>query len=122
MPTPVPYGRGAGHFIAGEANFWRSRQHEVLAAGDAQAAGTVLGRVTSGGKLVPHAPGASDGSQNAVAILFDDAPASAEDRRVVVLARDFEADGQVLTWAASITNPQKNTAITALAALGIVVR
>ncbi|ONG56974.1 hypothetical protein BKE38_05105 [Pseudoroseomonas deserti] len=118
----VPYGRGAGHFIAGESNFWRSRQHETLASGSVGVAGTVLGRVTTGGKVVPHAPGASDGSQNAMGILFDDADATTEDRRVVVLARDFEADGKALTWANGITNPQKNTAIAALAALGIVVR
>jgi len=118
----VPYGRGAGHFIAGEANFWRSRQHETLAAGNKLVAGAVLGRVTTGGKLTAHTPGATDGSQNAMGILFDDADATAEDKRVVVLARDFEADGRALTWASGITNTQKNTAIAALAALGIVVR
>lgn len=118
----VPYGRGAGHFIAGESNFWRSRQHETLVAGNNLKAGTVLGRVTTGGKLTAHTPGASDGSQNAVAILFDDVDATAEDKRVVVLARDFEADGKVLIWASGITNTQKNTAIAAFAAQGVVIR
>jgi hypothetical protein len=118
----VPFGRGPGHFIAGEANFWRSRQHETLITGQNLVAGTVLGRITTGGKLTQLAPGASDGSQNAMGILFEDTDATAEDKRVVVLARDFEADGQVLTWPAGITANQKTSAIAALLALGIVVR
>lgn len=118
----VPFGRGPGHFIAGEANFWRSRQHDVLAAGQALVAGTVLGRITASKKVTAHTPGASDGSQNAMGILFEDTDATAEDRRVVVLARDFEADGQVLTWAAGISAPNQATATAALLALGIVVR
>jgi hypothetical protein len=118
----VPFGRGPGHFIAGEANFWRARQHETLVAGQNLVAGTVLGRVTTGGKLTQLAPGASDGSQNAMGILYEDTNATAEDKRVVVIARDFEADGQVLTWPVGITAPQKTAAIAALAALGIVVR
>jgi hypothetical protein len=118
----VPYGRGAGHFIAGESNFWRSRQHEVLITGQNLVAGTVLGRITASGKLTILAPGASDGSQNAVGVLFDDTDATAEDKRVVLLARDFEADGAVLTWPAGITSPQKVTATAAMLALGIVIR
>jgi hypothetical protein len=118
----VPYGRGPGHFIAGEANFWRSRQHETLITGQNLVAGTVLGRITASGKLTQHAAGAADGSQNAMGILFEDTDATAEDKRVVILARDFEADGQALTWAAGISAPNKATAIAALLALGIVVR
>ena len=40
-----------------------------VGAGAALKAGTVLGRLTTGGKLVPSISGASDGSQLAVAIL-----------------------------------------------------
>lgn len=118
----VPYAGGAGSFIAGESNFWRSRQHETLITGQNLAAGTVLGRITSGGKLTVLAPVAADGSQNAMGVLFEATNAAAEDKRVVVLARDFEADGQMLIWPVGISAPQKVTATAALLALGIVVR
>jgi predicted RecA/RadA family phage recombinase len=122
MATTIPVGRGAGHFIAGESNFWRSREHVTLAAGNQCVAGTVLARVTASKKVVPLAPAATDGSQTAVGMLLDDCDATAEDKRVVLMARDFEADGEVLTWPSGITAPQKTAAIVALAALGIVVR
>jgi hypothetical protein len=118
----VPFGRGPGHFIAGEANFWRARQHETLIAGQNLLAGTVVSRITASGKLTQLTPGASDGSQTPVGLLYRDIDATAEDKRVVLMARDFEADGQVVTWPTGITTPQKTAALTALAALGIVVR
>jgi hypothetical protein len=118
----IPTGRGAGCFIAGEANFWRSRSHEILAAGHTGVAGTVVGRITANKKLVPLAPAATDGSENAVGVLFDAADATAEDKRVVLLGRDFEADGALLSWPAGIAAPDKAEAVAALAALGIVVR
>jgi hypothetical protein len=122
MPTTVPYGRGAGHFIAGESNFWRSRQHETLITGQNLVAGAVVGRITASGKLTVLAPAASDGSQNPVGMLFDACDATAEDKRVVLMARDFEANGQTITWPAGISAPQKTAAVAALLALGIVVR
>jgi len=118
----VPYGRGAGSFIAGESNFWRSRSHETLAAGQNLPAGAVVGRITASGKLTALAPAATDGSQNAAGAIFDACDATAEDKRVVLLGRDYEADGAMLTWPAGISAPQKTAAVAALAALGIVVR
>jgi hypothetical protein len=114
--------RGPGCFIAGEANFWRSRSHETFAAGHTGVAGTVVGRITASKKLVPLAPAADDGSETAVGAIFDAVDATAEDKRVVLLGRDFEADGALLSWPAGITDPDKAEAVAALAALGIVVR
>lgn len=42
-------------------------------------AGTILGRITSTGKFVAYATGNSDGSQNPVAVLLEDADAASAD-------------------------------------------
>lgn len=46
MPLLVDTGRRAGCFIAGEANFWRSRDHVWIASGVLEA-GTVLGMASA---------------------------------------------------------------------------
>lgn len=51
----------------------------TIVAGANLAAGTVLGRITSSGKLTAYAEGASDGSQTPVAVLLEDAPAASAD-------------------------------------------
>lgn len=45
-------------------------------------AGAVLGRVTTGGKYILSAAGASDGSQNPACILLENADATAADANV----------------------------------------
>jgi hypothetical protein len=60
----IPYGRGAGHFIASEANFWRSRDHVLITAG-VLVAGTVLGQAdpaVAAGMLIPTARAGNTGN------------------------------------------------------------
>ena len=45
--------------------------------------GTVLGRISASGKLVAYASGNSDGSQNPVAVLMEDAAAASADVKAV---------------------------------------
>lgn len=64
-----------------------------VGAGAALKAGTVLGRLTTGGKLVPSISGASDGSQLAVAILVEPVSTVAGDvTAAVYLAGEFNLD------------------------------
>ncbi|KTQ95015.1 hypothetical protein NS226_13875 [Aureimonas ureilytica] len=114
---------GAGHYLVSEANGYRSREQAVVASGSGKLrAGTVLGRVTATGKLKPFAPAASDGTQTAVAILWEGCDASAGDVRRTITARAAEVHANVLIFAAGTTDAQKTAAMASLAALGIVGR
>lgn len=93
----------------------------VLISGQTLVAGTVVGKITASGKYTQLAPAASDGSQNAAAIIFGDLDASAGDE-----PGNFMAHGEVidprLTWPAGITTVQKDAAIAALRTIGIYVK
>jgi hypothetical protein len=110
-----------GDFLLSEANGTLSRENAILDTG-ALVAGQVLGKITASGKYVILAPGASDGSQNAAAILWDGADATAADAAIVVIARTAEVKADALVWPVGITSPQKTTAIGQLNQLDIVLR
>lgn len=122
MPSTFTEPMRTGEYIVSESNGSRSREVAVLIAGQNLKAGTVLGKITTGGKLTQHAPAASDGSQNAVAILYANVDATAADRSVTITARDTEVNGLCLTWASGINGTQQNAGIAALLVLGIIVR
>jgi Bacteriophage lambda head decoration protein D len=48
--------------------------------------GTVLGKVTTGGKLGPYSDAAGDGRQTAVGFLFNDTPVPTDTSKPVVVA------------------------------------
>jgi len=117
----------AGGFIQSEANYARARESVTIAGGTGGAgvlyAGTVLGKLTSGGKYVASPATGSDGSQTAVAVLFDDVDATADDVVAGVLARDSEVRAADLTYDSSVDDDSKKSAKhTQLLAVGIVVR
>ena len=66
--------------------------------------------------------GASDGTQTAVAVLFNQVDASSSEQDCVVVKRDAEVKGHTLTWNSGTTEVQKSTAIVSLANVGIIVR
>ena len=85
--------------------------------------GTVLGRMTTGGKYTSFAPGASNGSQNATGILWASVDASAADAPAVILLRGPAiVNRQDLVWPDGATEAQITTATTALASIGIILR
>ena len=117
----------AGGFIQSEANYARARESVTISGGTGGAgvlyAGTVLGKLTSGGKYVASPATGSDGSQTAVAVLFDDVDATADDVVAGVLARDSEVRAADLTYDSSVDDDSKKAAKhTQLLAVGIVVR
>jgi hypothetical protein len=113
--------RRAAHLVS-EANGSLSREQVTIASGADLDPGTVLGKITTGGKYVILAPAAVDGSQNAAGILYAKAAAASADVIQTVNVRQCEVNGTLLTWPAGITGPQKVTALAALVALGIIVR
>ncbi len=74
------------------------------------------------GKKTIHDPAATDGSEVADSILFDDADGSAADVPVTVIARDAEVNASELIWKSGMTGNQKTAALAALAAKGILAR
>ena len=85
MPT-LTEGRHAGGFLVWEASRDYCREAVTIAAGTL-APGTVLGRITVGSKYATHDPDASDGTETAVAVLWDKADASAGDAPAVAIVR-----------------------------------
>lgn len=110
-------------FLISEANGKRARATEtVTVAGGVQLpSGTVLGRITASGKLVKHASGASDGSQNAMAVLGTPLTGGVAngDYRCLVFDRDCEVIGDRLNGGAGAGGA---AVVTALRNLGIIVR
>jgi len=111
-----------GGFLLAEANGNLSREQKVVITGQNLQAGTVLGIITASGKATILAPAASDGSQNAAGVLYGAVDATGADVPGAIIARDAEVIAAELTWPGGISGPQKVTATTALAALGIILR
>ena len=102
-------------FLVSEANGYRSREYRNAAlGGTALPAGTVLGRLTTGGNYVPYNSGGADGSQTVSGILFEGGSGTAF-RTIIV--RDAEVNHDHLTYTGV-----EATVTTALNALGIAVR
>lgn len=123
MPILEQNLRRTAHYIVSEAHGYRSREQVVIASGSGVLEpGAVLGQATASKKYVPFDPAGEDGSQNAVAILYEGCDATTADVRRTITARDTEVQADVLVWDEAVTETQKNAALAALAALGMVAR
>lgn len=109
-------GKYTGEFIVSEGNGSISREEVIIAAAaGAMVAGTVLGKITASGKYKEYNNANSDGTETAVAILYDNVPDSASDQKAVVIARLAEVQQSELTGYDA-------NAKTELAAVNIIVR
>jgi hypothetical protein len=117
-------GKHTGGFLVWEVLRDYTRETVTIASGAGKLEpGTVLGRITTGGKYTSFAPGASNGSQNASGILWDSVDASAADASAVILFRGPAiVNRQDLVWPDGATEAQITTATTALASIGIILR
>ncbi len=77
--------------------------------------------MTADKKLTGLAPGASDGTQTAMAILAGDVDATASDEPCVIVVH-AEAISEGLIWPEGITVLQKTAAVAQLQAVGIYVK
>ena len=116
----------AGGFIQSESNWARSRDKVTIEGGSGGAgkiyAGAVLGKLTASGKYVLSPKTGSDGSQTAVAILFDDVDATAGDVVATVVAREAEVRAEELNYDASVVTLSDQQAKWAqLAASGVLI-
>jgi hypothetical protein len=103
-------------FLLSEAAGMRSRDTVTLAANVAPIqAGTLLGKVTATGFMIPYNNAAADGSQQAVGVLRNFVPISTTPTKETAFTRDCEVDSFFLTGADA-------PGIADLALLGVIVR
>ncbi len=74
------------------------------------------------GKFAICDPAATDGSQNAAAILFADADATTADVAITIVDSNCEVNASELVWKSGMTTNQKNAALAQLLLLGIKAR
>lgn len=122
--TVFTEGRQPGEFLLTEANGQRSRENITVASGAGIIApGSILGIVTASGKYVLSPDTGADGSQTAVAVALYGCDATSADQQIVVVRRDAEINGKMLTHHATVNDATKRAAkATQLAAAGIIVR
>jgi hypothetical protein len=122
--TTLTEGKHTGGFLIWETLRDYTRETVTLASGAGKLApGTVLGRITTGGKYTLLTPGATNGSQNAAGILWANVDTTDADAPgVVILRGPAIANRHELVWPDGATEAQITTATTALAALGIILR
>lgn len=122
--TKLTEGRHPAEFVLTEANGTLSRDNIVVASGAGVIApGTVLGKITSGGKYLASAVGASDGSETAVAVALYGCDATSADCEISAITRNAEVNSNLLTYHADRNlDAEKAAANADLAAVGIIVR
>lgn len=122
--TTLTEGKHAGGFLVWEVLRDYNRETITIASGAGKLApGTLLGKITTGGKFTALAPAATNGSQNPAGILWAGVDATAADALgVVILRGPAIVNRNELVWPAGATEAQITAATTALAALGILLR
>jgi hypothetical protein len=122
--TMLTEGKHAGGFLVWEVLRDYTRDAVTIASGAGKLEpGTVLGKITTGGKFTALAPAATNGSQNAAGILWDTVDASTADAPgVVVLRGPAIVNRHEITWPDGATEAQITAATTALATIGIILR
>jgi hypothetical protein len=125
----IPLKHGIAHYIVSEAqDAYLCREAVTMAQGYGKfPAGTILGRITAAGATLgqfrPWRPEATDGSQNALAILFQDVDTTDKAVKRTITARLTEVQRSALSIVgAPVTDAQKNAAYAALAVNSIVMR
>lgn len=122
--TTLTEGKHAGGFLVWEVLRDYNRETITIASGAGKLApGTLLGKITTGGKFTALAPAATNGSQNPAGILWAGVDATGADALgVVILRGPAIVNRNELVWPAGATEAQITAATTALAALGILLR
>ncbi len=122
--TTLTEGKHAGGFLVWEVLRDYTRETVTVASGAGKLEpGTVLGKITTGGKFTALVPAATNGSQNAAGLLWDAVDASTADAAAVVVLRGPAiVNRHELIWPDGATEAQITAATTALATIGIILR
>lgn len=117
-------GKHAGGFLVWESFSDYTRETVTIASGAGKLEpGSVLGKISTGGKYTRLAPAATNGSQNPAGILWAGVDATAADApSVAILRGPAIVNRHEIVWPEGATEAQITAGTTALAALGIVLR
>jgi|GEM_PF-2595770 len=118
--TPIVEGNHAGAHLVEVPTLAITRKKITLLSDQNLKAGAVLGKITIGGKYKELNPAATDGSEVAAGILFDNEHADGADKEVLADLRHFVANKQEVVWKAGMTAGEITTATAELDALSIV--
>lgn len=100
-----------------------SREKLVIKSGaGALKSGTVLGKVTTGGKYEGYDDGKSNGAEVAVAVLMQNVDASSADVEATCIVRLAEVKKDALQWIAAVDATAKTKAYSDLSAAFIIAR
>lgn len=115
---------GTGAFLKSEAPGTLSRETITIASGAGiLLAGTVVGKLTTGGKYKAYDNDASDGTQTAAAVILNDVDATSADVKVIGFVRLAEVYSNRLVWGAAVTtDAEKTAALADLAAQFVIAR
>ena len=115
---------GTGAFLKSEAPGSLSRETITIASGAGiLLAGTVVGKLTTGGKYKAYDNDASDGTQTAAAVILNDVDATSADVKVIGFVRLAEVYSNRLVWGAAVTtDAEKTAALADLAAQFVIAR
>ena len=122
--TTLIEGKHAGGFLIWEVLRDYTSETVTLASGAGKRApGTVLGKITTGGKYTALAPAATNGSQNAAGILWGAVDATDADALgVVILRGPAIVNHHEIIWPDGASEAQITAATTALTTIGIILR
>ena len=122
--TTLIEGKHAGGFLIWEVLRDYTRETVTIASGAGKLEpGTVLGKITTGGKYTVLAPAATNGSQNAAGLLWDGVDATDADvPGVVILRGPAIVNRHEVSLPDGATEAQITAATTALATIGIILR
>ena len=122
--TTLIEGKHAGGFLIWEVLRDYTRETVTIASGAGKLEpGTVLGKITTGGKYTVLAPAATNGSQNAAGLLWDGVDATDADvPGVVILRGPAIVNRHEVSFPDGATEAQITAATTALATIGIILR
>jgi len=123
MSDVIPMVPETAPVILSEGNGSISREAITVASGAGVVeSGTVLGKVTASGKYLPRAPGATDGSEVAAAILRSRVDATSADAKGVGIVRLAEISEAALVWEATNDGAAQTAALAELATLNMIAR
>ena len=112
-----------GDLLKYEAPNLFSRDQVTVLAGEVLPLGAVVGQVSATSKVKALDPTATDGSELAIGVLIAPQDALSGDQTDgLIVARHALVADHALTWPAGMTPQQKDTALSQLKALGILVR
>jgi len=112
----------AGEYIAHEQDRALTRKKITLAAGLVYVVGMVLGQNSTTKAYHQLDPSASDGTEVAKAINYDEVDATSADTDGLVTSKLTHVTDEDLTWPDGITDAQKTAAIEQLDAHIIIVQ